>query len=692
MRRFITFVASSLFYLSSLAAEPVEATQYIENKTIQAGQPFWVATELKLEEGWHAYWKNPRGPGMAPTIRWILPEGYEVAETIWPTPQRFSIGDSVGYGYENQVILLTKVIPPKTFNGLESVALKAEVEWLSCSNDTCLPGSAELKSDLALAEKVLMDVKNAPLFEKARSLIPKKIDDLTLKQGVDSIIFELSHGAAKLSALFFSEDSAHVDDHDFLQTVPSGEGKHVATFKANQTPEVLKGVLVIHADGEKHSYEIDHKVTPLVDAPADFEGGVLWAILLAFVGGSILNLMPCVLPVLSFKVLSFVKMSGESRSKTLAHGLSFSFGVLVSFWVIAGLLLTLQAYGSSVGWGFQLQEPLFVGALAAVLFLFGLSLFGVFEMGTGIAAKAGQAQSVKKEGLFASFFSGILATAVATPCTGPFLGSAVGFAVTQPAFQSMLIFTSLGMGMAAPYLLLAGFPALLKFMPKPGAWMETFKELMGFLMLGSVLWLIWVFGAQTNSLAIFYLLICFFFLAMAGWIFGKWGTPLKKKSTRLVSYTIALFCLSGATFALYTSTTPSVLGSSDEAHQATHEGWEPFNPERIAELQAQGIPVFVDFTAKWCLICQTNHLSLSTKSVEEEFKNKKVVKMKADWTKRDPKITAELKKFGRSSVPLYVLYSGDGKRAPQILPQVLTPEVVIDYIGKEQPHIAIQKN
>jgi thiol:disulfide interchange protein DsbD len=680
--------------LSSLTAEPVEVSIYQENQTIEAGKPFWVATELKLEEGWHTYWKNPGGPGMAPKIEWSLPEGFTLGRTIWPTPQRFSLGDVVGYGYEKEMVLLTEVIPPKEFKSLNSLPLKAQIEWLSCSHDTCLPGSQEVALEITLGKSEVLDPKNGSLFEKARSFIPKEIADLSLKETVQGIVFEFADSAPDLSALFFPEDSSHVPDHDFLKTTRLAQGKHALELKALQVPKVLKGVLVVENQGKKEAYHIEKSVESLPQTPshAEFEGGVGMAILLAFIGGAILNLMPCVLPVLSFKVLSFVKMAGESRSKTLAHGLSFSFGVLVSFWTIAALLLTLQAYGSSVGWGFQLQEPLFVGALAAVLFLFGLSLFGVFEMGTSLASKASQAQGGKKEGLFASFFSGILATAVATPCTGPFLGSAVGFAVTQPPFQSMMIFTSLGLGMAAPYLLLAGFPKLLKFMPKPGAWMETFKELMGFLMLASVLWLVWVFGAQTNSLAVFFLLISFFLLAIGGWIFGKWGTPVKKKATRLISYALSLVCIGGAVYSLYTSTTPWVQGEETVSSQKSfHEGWEPFNPERIAELQAQGIPVFVDFTAKWCLICQTNHLSLSTKSVEEEFKNKKVVKMKADWTKRDPVITAELKKFGRSGVPLYVLYSGDAKRSPQVLPQVLTPDVVIDYVEKEQPHIAIQK-
>jgi thiol:disulfide interchange protein len=377
-------------------------------------------------------------------------------------------------------------------------------------------------------------------------------------------------------------------------------------------------------------------------------------------------------------------MANQSRSVTIKQGLAFSGGVILSFWILASALLILQTYGRSVGWGFQLQEPLFVAFLAAVLLMFGLSLFGVFELGTSLTAAASDVQSSQKQsGYVGSFFSGILATAVATPCTGPFLGSAVGFAVTLPPFLAMMIFTSLGLGMALPYLLLALNPSLMRFLPKPGAWMEVFKELTGFVMLATVLWLVWVFGAQTNTLALTLVMGGFVFIAIGCWILGKWGTPIKSTRTRLISYCMTLICLGIAGYAIALTKAPWVAGQNESASKTSHESiWEPYSEERIAELQQKGIPVFVDFTAKWCLICQTNHMVLSTDNVSTQFDQKGVVRMKADWTKNDEKITKALRKFGRNGVPLYVLYGSDSNQPPAVLPQVLTPDVVLEQLQK----------
>jgi thiol:disulfide interchange protein len=412
----------------------------------------------------------------------------------------------------------------------------------------------------------------------------------------------------------------------------------------------------------------------------DFEGGLLLALFFAFLGGLLLNLMPCVLPVISFKILSFVKMSGQCRHTTLKHGVAFSSGVIFSFWVLAGIMLILQAYGRSAGWGFQLQEPLFVAILAAILTVFGLSLFGVFELGISMTALAGSRPQNKNEGLTGSFFSGVLATTVATPCTGPFLGSAIGFAVTLPPFQAMFIFTFLGLGMASPYLLLAYFPQLLRFLPKPGEWMVAFKEIMGFLMFGTVLWLSWVFGAQTSTLGIVLLLWALFFISFGCWIYGKWSSPVNAKMTRWIGYSMAFLCLSIGSFIIYRSVSPDTIAVS--SLQKAHEDkiWQPFSESKIANLRKKGIPVFVDFTAKWCLICQTNHMVLSTPEVEAKFDQLGVVRMKADWTKNDPKISAALRRFGRNGVPLYVLYSPNLSDSPQILPQILTPDGVIKYL------------
>ncbi len=429
---------------------------------------------------------------------------------------------------------------------------------------------------------------------------------------------------------------------------------------------------------------MEKKTTPIIIDKNAYEGGFFWAISLAFLGGMILNLMPCVLPVISFKILSFVKMSGQKRSLIFKHGLAFSAGVVLSFWVLAGAILWLRSYGQVVGWGFQLQDPLFVAALAAVIFLFSLSLFSLFEMGAGIASKAG-AQQGKAEGLVSSFFSGVLATTIATPCTGPFLGTAVGFAVTLSAPLAMLIFTSLGLGMASPYLLIGAFPSLIRFLPKPGNWMITFKEILGFVMLATVLWLVWVFVAQTDGMALFALLVGFLFLALAGWVYGKWGSPVNQRITRTIGMGIALALLTVGGYTIYQASRstpiPEIAMDSEIAMadpKVETATWLRFHPTRVQNLLDAGIPVFVDFTAKWCLICQTNHYSLTVPEVDEMFNDNGIVRMKADWTKNDPLITLELSKFGRNGVPLYVIYMPNGET--KILPQVLTADIVLDYI------------
>lgn len=696
---------------------PVTFSLVAEEESIQPGRPFWVAIHLDIEDNWHTYWKNPGDAGMPLAVNWTLPEGFEASPLVWPTPKRFDVASAVGFGYEEEVTLLTQITPPSSYSE-KMASIAVEARWVVCSDMTCLPGDGQQILIIPVkAEEPAKASAAQTLFEQARLLVPKKHEAVTAKRKNDLIeiafVDSLQHVR---DAEFFPEHkkAMNVTVPSLLQPPAGKSEKYVLVMQELSAQEKLKGVLVLHTEAGDESYEVDVPISPAqgesevsmvigaetkfsqsqhVTTPHsshhsfEFEGGVAMAIVFAFLGGMILNLMPCVLPVVSFKVLGFVKLAGESRKLIFQHGIAFSVGVLLSFWALAALLLILQAYGRSVGWGFQLQEPLFVAVLAAFLFIFGLSLFGVFEFGTSIMSAAGDVQhkTQQRSQLASSFVSGILATAVATPCTGPFLGSAVGFAVTLPAYQAMLIFTALGLGMAFPYLALAAFPALLRFMPKPGPWMATFKELMGFLMMASVVWLVWVFSAQTSSLSVSLLLAGFFLFSCASWVYGRLATPLRKRWVRMIGTTLALvfFGMGGYTLKLSTSPWAESVGSTTSAKQGNTEiadVWEEFSPERVAELREQGIPVFIDFTAKWCLICQTNHLVLSGEDVSDVFVKKGVVRMKADWTKQDEVIAAELRKFGRNSVPLYVLYDSDIESEPQILPQVLTPDAVLESL------------
>lgn len=706
-------------------SQPIKAELIQEEQTVQPGRPFVIALRLAMDEGWHVYWKNPGDAGLPLKVEWKLPPGMQAGPLKWPFPEKFNLEDLVGFGYEKEVVLLAELSPAITLTPGSTLPLEAHITWLVCSSNTCQPGSATVKLTLQIDSKNPdLNEKAIALFKETRAKLPAShVSVKTIrKEGIVQLQVPAADSLQEtLLGVDFFPEQTDVIDHSVDPTVAmnndiADKNKYVVNLKGSDEIGVdhktLKGVLVVRtqqaAGQHVQVYDIDSPIQEEADfltmaeipkkglqpipllgaasapthASAQFEGGVALALLFAFVGGMILNLMPCVLPVMSFKVMSFVKMSGQSRSLTMKHGLMFSVGVVLSFWVLAGAMLLLRTYGHAVGWGFQLQEPLFVVLLASILFVFALSQFGVFELGMSVASWAGQTEvelNQQRSGYMSSFLSGILATAVATPCTGPFLGSAVGFAVTLPAFQALLIFTSLALGLCFPYLVLAAFPSFLRFIPRPGPWMETFKQLMGFGLLATVLWLLWVFSAQTNSLSLICILAGFLCFSIGAWVYGRGTAPLVSKRKRWLAYAVvAVMVVIGGQIMLMPRAS---WYQEDSSKTLAHDSdWEPFSLERIAELQKKGTPVLVDFTAKWCLICQANHLVLSSAEVEEHIAAAGIVKMKADWTKSDPAITQELSRFGRTSVPLYVLYGTNEEKETLILSQVLTPDIVIDHI------------
>lgn len=705
---------------------PLTLALAAEDSSIQLDQPFWLALRMELQDHWHSYWKNPGDTGMPLNVEWNLPKGYTVTDFKWPSPQKLEKDGMIGFGYENEAVFLIQITPPQKNKHIgEKLSISGQARWLACSDSFCVPGESEIAIDLPVGtRKINSEIK--PLFTQARNALPFGAVSSEAKKinGLIELEVEVSceENATFSSAQFFPEDRKIINSQDGILLTNRGNGKYHLLLKEHTSHQAvhLKGLVELSSQGKTHLVEVDLPISldpsellvaeatkksaenhaadeglaplPLTDSDMEFEGGIGMALFFAFIGGALLNLMPCVLPVVSFKILSFVKMAGQSRKETFKHGAAFSIGVVVSFWLFAGMMLLLQSYGQSVGWGFQLQEPAFVACLAALLFVFTLSLFGVFEIGvsvTGMAGNAEQNSSAKVSALCSSFFSGVLATALATPCTGPFLGSAIGFAVTLPALQALSIFTVLGVGMAAPYLLLSAFPSLLRFLPRPGNWMVTFKELMGFVMLATILWLIWVFSAQTGSLATVILLTSFFLFSLGGWVYGRYCTIISSKRSRIIGGIITALFGAAACVTLMAATSP-LLVEEDSATLAINESvssstrWQLFTPKRLEDLHNAKQPVFIDFTAKWCLICQANHLILSTQEVQQKFSEKNIVTMKADWTKNDPEITKLLRKYGRNGVPLYLLFSGDPSKPPQVLPQVLTPESVIEAINNMQ--------
>ena len=410
--------------------------------------------------------------------------------------------------------------------------------------------------------------------------------------------------------------------------------------------------------------------------PDEAPMGLARVLAFAFVGGLILNLMPCVLPVLSLKVLGLVEQAGEGRRAALAHGLAFAAGVVGSFWVLAGALIALRAGGAQLGWGFQLQSPPFVLLLGGFMFLFGLNLLGVFEVGTSLTrvdADRGRG------GLLGAALSGVTATVVATPCTAPFMGSALGYAVTQPPAVSLFVFTLLGLGMAAPYILLAAMPGLLSMVPRPGPWMVTLKQVLGFVLMATVVWLAWVLGIQAGVTGLVVLMAMCLVLAIGAWLLGRGAGA--QGLVRALAVLIVLGAFTGGAAGV------SALSPSMETAEASADGfWQPYDAAEINRLRADGTPVFVDFTAAWCLSCKVNErVALDIPRVRDRFADKGVVAFKADWTSRDAEITSALAAFGRNSVPLYVLYGADPASAPVILPELLTPDIVLNALDDTIP-------
>lgn len=681
--------ATSLF--AEEEAGPVQVDIVAEESTILPNRPFWVAIRMTMEEGWHTYWKNPGDAGFATSIEWRLPDGFSVSELQWPQPMRFEHQSLVGFGYEKEVLLMAEITPPSTLRPGDQIPIAAEVSWIACS-DTCVPGFADLETTFQVATAPAAS-KWSYLFRTWKARLPHKEvlrgelrpdgDRLRLRFDLPDSV---AHSVQK--AYFFPEEEGSVSYAAPQEISPDG-GKFCLSLERGHSAEKLSsmnGLLVLEQGGEPTSFSIEALIDSASGELAEPSGSSMslgLALLFAFLGGMILNLMPCVLPVISLKVMGFVEMADKRRSEGMRHGLAFTGGVLISFLALAGLLLILRATGEGLGWGFQLQNPMFVAILAGVIFLLGLSLFGVYELGTSMISLGGQAP--KSKGVWSSFMTGVLATAVATPCTGPMLGPALGYAVTIPAFQSLIVFSAIALGLSAPYLILAIVPEWLRFLPKPGAWMVTFKQLMGFLMMATLIWLLWVFSAEVGStIYLIGLVGSLFLMSLGAWIYGKWGAPHRKRLTRrvmrAVSFAIVAFAfVTGVAIAKFGGEVTGVAIAAEG-----HGGWQHWSPDRMRELRASGTPVFVDFTAKWCLTCQANKPALHSSQVTDFFKERGIVAMEADWTKRDPHITEELAKLGRSGVPVYVFYPGGLASEPVILPQVLTSHTIIAAVEPDE--------
>ncbi|MCF8259198.1 MAG: thioredoxin family protein [Melioribacteraceae bacterium] len=684
---FVIILSAQLF---GQAEEYVEGKLLSEVKTIEAGKQFTLAVKLKMEDHWHIYWRNVGDTGLPTTIDWTLPEGFEAGEINWPYPESFDFGGLINLGYENEAVLLVDIKTPDVITS-DQITIKAEIKYLACYR-SCIPGKEEIEIILPVGNEIA-NTELAEEFADARSKIPISSNDWKIEAATNGEILNIfaanpSWFEGEINKIKFFPYSEELIAYAPEQKLEKLDNGYILSIELSEyytgENQNIEGVLVTDSGwrGEGSEKAMEIKVT-LSDEIQSAEGGsvsgsgLMVALLFAFLGGIILNLMPCVLPVLSLKIMGLVQQAGEDKNKSLKHGLVFTLGVLVSFWILSGLLLLLRAGGEQLGWGFQLQSPEFVIVLSLFLFLFGLSMFGVFEIGASLTAVGGKAQN--KSGFGGSFLSGVLATVVATPCTAPFMGSALGFALSQPAIISLLIFTFLGLGMASPYVLLSASPKLLKFVPKPGAWMETLKQFMGFLLFATVLWLLWVLSLQTGSMGVLILLFSFLISSLGAWILGKWGNLSKGKAIRTIAMIIALFTFAAGFYIALDNIELQTENASVSKSQGKIE-WQNFSPELVTKYLEEGKPVFIDFTAAWCLSCQVNErVAFGSEEVQDYFVENGIQTIKADWTNRNETITKALAEFGRNSVPLYVYYDGKGAE-PILLPEVITPGIVLDAI------------
>ena len=666
----------------------VTASLVSDTAGIVPGKPFEVGVLLEMAPRWHTYWEYPGDAGLPTAIAWTLPEGFVAGPIQWPLPDRvIEPGEIEVYAYKDKVLLLTAIVPPAKI-AEKTVTLRAKVDWLVCE-EICIPGSADLELSLPVTNEATE--ANAELFSAFRKLLPAATPaPYQLKWTRNGNLLELSvNGLKDAKAVDLFPLPAKGEQIGHPQGGPIQNG--AATIKF-ENPGDLRGVLVVETKSGRQGWlvssseQLVSREPPISSKPSaqsTNQPGLWQALIFGFLGGFILNLMPCVLPVISLKIFGFIRQAGDHPERIFRHGLAFIAGIFAWFLGLGLVILGLKSTGSEVTWAFQFQNPWFNLIIGCVVFVFALNLFGVFEIVLPGRASTALAEASSQEGYAGSFFQGIFATLLATPCTAPFLGTALGFAFSQSSLVILLMFASVAFGMSAPYFLLSARPGWMKLLPKPGEWMERVKQFMGFPLLATLIWLLYILGNQRGLEAVIWSAAFLLCLALACWIYGAFCGPLSSVKTRVVSLAaIVLIVFGGAGFFLTErfarSTVPGTTSRSSDGI-----AWRPFSQKALDDLLEAGEPVFVDFTADWCISCKFNErTAIDVPAVREAFSKSGIVPMKADWTNANPEITAALKKFGRVGVPFYVLYPRGASDQPIILPEILTQSIVLEALSK----------
>ncbi|PYK70998.1 MAG: thiol:disulfide interchange protein [Verrucomicrobia bacterium] len=674
----------------------VEADALANVSAIVPGEPFLVGVRLKMQPHWHTYWKYPGDAGIPTDIKWELPEGWRVGNIQWPIPLKLEEpGDILIYGYHDEVLLIQQITPAKNVTN-STVKLSAKVNWLVCEK-ICIPGDAIVT--LSLPSAATNSPANTDLFARFQKRLPGSPAanfSASWKSDAAGLVLNVSQPElAKFPSVeFFPSPQENVAvGHPRLE---SHEGANYAfripLDNAKPNFKSLPGLIVFGSATDapdRRAWDISVGAEMAAANENSPSSGVVRFLIFGFIGGFILNLMPCVLPVISLKIFGFVQQAGQSRARIFRSGLAFIAGIFAWFLGLALVLVIIKSAGGQPVWAAQFTNPYFVLFMSAVVLVFALNLFGVFEINLPqwLSRRAVAAEG-SMHGDAGSFFQGVFATVLATPCTAPFLGTALGFAFTQSATVILLMFGSIALGMSAPYFLLSAQPAWLKFLPKPGPWMVRVKQLMGFLLIATLLFLLSVLGAQRGVAALIWTCSFLLVLSVACWMKGAFLTPLVSAKTRGLVLVLMLLLVIGSGIYFIGDKFQSAAAAANPT--ASSGAWEKFTPERLASELQQGHSVFIDFTAEWCITCKFNESTvLETAAVRTAFSERQIVKLKADWTNGDPAITKLLKQFGRPGVPLYVLYPG-GTAQPYVFPELLTKNIVLEKLETVNQTIASQ--
>ncbi len=697
---------------SGMPPNPVVKVQLIsEVQAAAPGETFWVAFEQDIFKGWHTYWKYAGDAGAPPRLKWDLPLGFVAGEMKFPTPHRMPEGPLMTFGYEDYALFPVKILVGENVAPGQTVVLRANAEWLVCE-EICIPESATIEVPLEIlpegqienvssSEKIRAAVNSLPVESPWAVTFEKVEGQLQLYWHAPELVNTISEGVLKSAEFYPNGNLIKNAQEQRLGHGSDGISLSVPLAGSVDVSESISGLIVLEENLDTGPVRRAFNITA---TPHQLTGGgaldfgtsyvsaskragdlsFVIAALFAFLGGIILNIMPCVFPVLFVKALGFVQLAGEQPKVVRSQGLAYTGGVVLSFVALAALLIGLRAGGAEIGWGFQLQSPRVVALLMFLMIAVGLSLSGVFEIGGRWMNVGGRAAG--QGGLQGSFFTGVLATIVATPCTAPFMGAAIGFAMLQPSWVAITLFGVLGLGMAFPYLLLSYFPKFADLLPKPGPWMERAKQALAFPMYGTAAWLMWVLTLQVPKNGQLALMIGVVVFALSIWCWGlargKSGAwPLVARVFGILGFIAVVVMV----FNISRSEDPAAGQTGKQvADNLSGLTYETFSKERVSELRQEGRPVFVNFTAAWCISCLANErVAFAKQGVKDAFEEMGIVYLKADWTNRDPKITEALAEFDRAGVPLYLYYAAGLplSEKPKILPQILTEGIILKEIG-----------